>query len=281
MNRLFLLIPAVTEQDAAEDVAYLKVLGNVDKDSLIGFFRKINQSQRLVEEEAVDYYYDDNHLKALISTAQKALAGVDDMPQWENLLVFFDGKKSIQNEKIGLSPIKVYGVEVKKGLLNAFVENGTTFDALLNKDALNDTVHPLDVETANGGRFAVKVLECDPKEVYKWLVHNRDPKRKIDPNANKHKRKSSYGKGGKVSPVTYSREQLDDFLQKAVVAKKGLRELYFKDLGNHKIIIFWDENWTDNYHAFEIEDDDQEEIQKIYKRGGRALCRRIEDTSIL
>lgn len=281
MNRLFLLIPAVSEQDAVEDVAYLKLLGDVDKDSLIGFFRKVNQSQRLIEEEAVDYYYDDNHFKALVSTAKKALAGVDDMPQWENLLVFFDDKKSIQDEKIGLSPIKVYGIEVKKGLLNAFVENGAVSDALLNKDALNDTVHPLDVETANGRQFAVKALECDPKEVYKWLVHNRDPKRKIDPNANKHKRKSSYGKGGKVSPITYSIEQLNDFLQKAVVAKKGLRELYFKDLEKHKIIIFWNENWTGFYHAFEFEADDEQEIQKIYQRGGRSLYRRIEDTSIL
>ena len=102
MNRLFVLIPAIGEQDAAEDIPYLKMIGNVDKNSFIDIFRKINQSQKLIKEEDVVFYYDDNHFKALVNTAKIALSDSKEMPQLGNLLVFFDDKKSIQKEKMGL-----------------------------------------------------------------------------------------------------------------------------------------------------------------------------------
>lgn len=282
MNRLFLLIPAVGEQDAAEDIPYLKMIGNVDKNSFIDIFRKINQSQKLIKEEEVVFYYDDNHFKALVNTAKTALSDSQEMPQLENLLVFFDDKKSIQKEKMGLSPIKIYDVEVKNGLLNAFVEGGPDkADALLNQEALNYPNRPLEINKPDGNSVSVKPLCCNQEDVYLWLVSHRNPRRNIDPNANKHKPKVSYGKKGKVSAITYSIEQLDAFLQKAVPAQKGRRELYYKDVKKDNIIIFWDENRTNLYHAFETKADDQEEIQKIYQRGKKDLFERIEATAIL
>lgn len=282
MNRLFVLIPAIGEQDAAEDIPYLKMIGNVDKNSFIDIFRKINQSQKLIKEEDVVFYYDDNHFKALVNTAKIALSDSKEMPQLGNLLVFFDDKKSIQKEKMGLSTIKVYEVEVKNGLLNAFMEGGADeADALLNREALNYPNRPLEIKKPDGNSASVKPLCCNQEDVYLWLVSHRSPRRNIDPNAKKHKRKVSYGKGGKVSPITYSIEQLDAFLQKAVPAQKGRRELYYKDVKKDNIIVFWDENRTDLYHAFETKADDQEEIQKIYKRGKKDLFERIEATAVL
>ena len=282
MNRLFLLIPAVGEQDAADDISYLKMIGNVDKNSFIDIFRKINQSQKLIKEEEVVFYYDDNHFKALVNTAKTALSDSEEMPQLENLLVFFDDKKSIQKEKIGLSPIKVYEVDVKNGLLNAFMEGGPNeADALLNREALNYPNRPLEIKKPDGDNVSIKPLYCNQEDIYLWLVSHRSPRRNIDPNAKKHKRKVSYGKRGKVSPITYSIDQLNVFLQKAVPAQKGRRELYYKDVKKDNIIIFWDENVTELYHAFETKADDQEEIQKIYKRGKKELFERIEATAVL
>ena len=282
MNRLFLLIPAIGEQVAAEDIAYLKVLRDVDKDSFIGFFRKVNQSQKLIKWEDVDYYYDDNHLKAFVNAARAALEGSEEMPQLENLLVFFDDKKSIQGEKIGVTPIKVYGVDVKKGLLNAYMEGGPVdSDVLLNHDALNNPNRSFEIETPEGLSVSIEALDVKPSVVYLWLVKNRNPKRNIDPNAQKHKRKTRLGNKGVISPITYTIDQLDSLLQKAVPAKKGLREFYFKDTTANKLVIFFDENQANLYHAFEVPADDEQERQKMFKRGGRDLVNRVEATSQL
>ncbi len=87
-------------------------------------------------------------------------------------------------------------------------------------------------------------------------------------------------KGVKISPISYTKEQLEVFLRKAVSAGKGLRELYYKDNERNKIIVFWDENLeSPSYHAFEIDANDLSEIQKMYKRGGRSLINKIERTS--
>ena len=114
-------------------------------------------------------------------------------------------------------------------------------------------------------------------------IYGRYPSRQLDTNYKKHSERSKLGKNGaNISPITYEKQQLDDFLKKAVVAKKGWRELYFKDQKNDKIVVFWDENLeTPSYHAFEISVDDIQEIQKIFKRGGRDLVTRINETSSL
>ena len=43
-----------------------------------------------------------------------------------------------------------------------------------------------------------------------------------------------------------------------------------------KYIIFFTENTNSLYHAFEFAEDNQEEIQKIWARGGRDLKNRID-----
>jgi hypothetical protein len=114
-------------------------------------------------------------------------------------------------------------------------------------------------------------------------MRRRTPQRKLDPNYKKHGSKERVGKKGvRISPLTYTEQQLNDFLKRAVVAKKGLRELYFKDKENDKIIIFWNENLeAPTYHALEIAANDAAETQKIFKRGGQALANRIEKTAEL
>lgn len=282
MNRLYLLIPAIGEKDAGQDIAYLKQLGKVDGEGVLSILRQIVRSLRLVEGEDMETLYDERHFKQLFRKI-KQKKSTQEMPHLENLLLFFNDAVSIQQRGLGKIPVDINGMPVSNGLVNAFVEDATVGKVLLNRDALVNTEQPIDVKRGNGELLSLNPLPCEAADVYLWFVENRTPQRTLDPTYEKHGKKEKTGKGGvSISPITYTEQQLDEFLKRAVVARKGLRELYFKDNTKDKIIIFWDENLKNpSYHAMEVDSDDAEEIQKIYKRGGRALKERIDETSIL
>lgn len=282
MNRLFLLIPAIGEEDAGQDIAYLKQLGKIDGEGVLSILRRIVRSLRLVEGEDFEILYDDGHLKQLFRKLKLRKAS-QEMPPLENLLLFFNDAVSIQQRGAGKTSIAINGMTVDSGLVNAFMEDESTGRVLLNRGALINPEHPIDVISANGEQQRLDPLPCEDADVYLWFVENRTPQRQLDPNYKKHGIKEKTGKGGvKISALSYTEQLLNEFLKRAVVASKALRELYFKDNTKDKIIIFWDENLkTPSYHAMEVAADDAEEIQKIYKRGGSALRKRIEDTSHL
>lgn len=283
MNRLFLLIPVVGEEEyEVQDVAYLKQLGEIDSEGVLSLLRKIVRGMKLIAEEDFEVLYDERFFKQLFRR-RLSEDQVQDMPQLEDLLVFFNDAVSIQQRGVGNAPLSVNGMQVSRGLVNAFVEGGMNGDALVNKDALFIQEQPIDVRVPDGKHFRLNPLPCEAADIYLWFVENRKPQRCLDSSYEKHGRKGRRGKGGAViSSMTYSELQLGAFLKRAVVAKKGLRELYFKDNTKDKIIIFWDENLeSPSYHAMEVAADDAEEIQKIYKRGGRKLMERIEESSRL
>ena len=277
MNRLFLLIPAVGDVNAGQDIAYLKQLGEIDNEGVLSILRRIVQSMKLVAEEDFELLYDEKYFKGLLRNAKR------EMPQMENILVFFNDAVSIQQRGIGNTPFTINGMTVSGGLVNAFMESRLSGDSLLNKDALAKPQQPIEVRNIDSEQTSLIPLPCETAEVYLWFVENRTPQRQLDPNYRKHGKREKTGKGGvRISSITYSELQLEDFLKRAVVARKGLRELYFKDNSRDKIIIFWDENLErPSYHAMEIDADDAGEIQKIFRRGGRKLNERIEETSHL
>lgn len=282
MNRLYLLIPAIEEKDAGQDIAYLKLLGKVDSEGVLSILRQIVRSLRLVEGEDMEALYDERHFKELFRKIKQKKA-TQEMPHLENLLLFFNDAVSIQQRGVGKAPKTINGVKVDKGLVNAFVDDDMAGKVLLNRDALINPGQPINVKITDGEQHSLNPLPCEAADVYLWFVENRTPERTLDPAYDKHGKKEKTGKGGvRISPITYTEQQLDQFLKRAVVARKGLRELYFKDNTKDKIIIFWDENLKNpSYHAMEVDSDDAEEIQKIYKRGGRALKERIDETSSL
>lgn len=284
MNRVFLLIPAINEKDAGQDIAYLKLLGDIEVDDVVAILIKIIKSLEYVEEEDIELVYDKDHLGQLFRHAKKMKRVDEDrgeMPHIEQLLSFFNDAVSIQDLKIGNNPVYVNGLLVENGLVNAYIENDSLYQVLLNKEALNNQNHPIETETLQGKHQNVIPLVCDAVAVYLWLVENRYPERVLDKNYKKHTGNEKHGKNGVIiSAVTYTEEQLNFFLKRAVTAIRGSRELYFKDKENDKIIIFFDENLeSPSYHAFEILADDMQEITKIYKRGGRSLMERIMATA--
>ena len=282
MNRVFLLIPAIGGKDTGQDIAYLKQLGKIDGEGVLSILRQIVRSLRLVDGEEIETLYDERHLKQLFRKLKQRKAS-QEMPQFENLLLFFNDAVSIQQLGVGKTSITINGITVDMGLVNAFVDDDSVGKVLLNSSALINPEQPIDVIRTDGEQQSLYPLPCEAVDVYLWFVENRTPQRRLDPNYEKHGKEGKTGKGGvRISPITYTEQQLDVFLKRAVVARKGLRELYFKDNAKDKIIVFWDENLKNpSYHAMEVAADDAEEIQKIYKRGGRALMNRIEDTSKL
>ena len=285
MNQFFLLIPAVDEEDAGQDIAYLKLLGDVSTDDVINIFRKVKNSMRLIDEDEVEIIYDHKHLRKLngvLKEKRERNSDMDEMPHVENLLTFLADAVSIQDRKIGNTPIKVNAMLVENGLVNAYIESGMEHNSLINKGAQNNEHNPIEVEIENQTK-QLKVLSCEATDVYIWLVNNRYPARKLDINYKKHTKQEKFGKKGvKISPVSYSREQLEVFLKKAVCAGKNLRELYYKDNDRDKIVVFCDENLeTPSFHAFEIEANNLPEVQKMYKRGGRKLIHKLEETALI
>ena len=275
MNRLFLLIPSVGDEDADPDAAYLKQVGRIDNEETISILKRIVQSMKLVEGEDYEMFYDEKYLKKLLKSSDKG------MPQMSNLLVFFNDAESIQQKGIGNIPLTINGVAVDSGLVNAFVEGEESSKVLINKDALAQPDSPLVVYDSDGKCLTFNVLRCDSKDVYLWFVENRIPQRVLDTNYKKHGRTVKTGKGGApISALTYPEEQLTEFLKRAVSANKASHRLYFKDRNNDKIIIFWDENLANpTFHAMEVDAGNQEEIQKIYKLGGRRLLEIIDITA--
>ena len=275
MNRLFLLIPSVGDEDADPDAAYLKQVGRIDNEETISILKRIVQSMKLVEGEDYEMFYDEKYLKKLLKSSDKG------MPQMSNLLVFFNDAESIQQKGIGNIPLTINGVAVDSGLVNAFVESEESSKVLINKDALAQPDSPLVVYDSDGKCLTFNVLRCDSKDVYLWFVENRIPQRVLDTNYKKHGRTVKTGKGGApISALTYPEEQLTEFLKRAVSANKTSNRLYFKDRKNDKIIIFWDENLANpTFHAMEVDAGNQEEIQKIYKLGGRRLLEIIDITA--
>ena len=275
MNRLFLLIPSVGDEDADPDAAYLTQVGRIDNEETISILKRIVQSMKLVEGEDYEMFYDEKYLKKLLKSSDKG------MPQMSNLLVFFNDAESIQQKGIGNIPLTINGVAVDSGLVNAFVESEESSKVLINKDALAQPDSPLVVCDSDGKCLTFNVLCCDSKDVHLWFVENRIPQRVLDTNYKKHGRTVKTGKGGApISALTYPEEQLTEFLKRAVSANKDSHRLYFKDRNNDKIIIFWDENLANpTFHAMEVDAGNQEEIQKIYKRGGRRLLEIIDITA--
>ena len=272
MNRLFLLIPSVGNDDAGPDAAYLKQVGRIGNEETISILRRIVQSIDLVEGENFEMLYDAKYLKRLLQSSDPG------MPQMSNLLVFFNDAESIQQRGIGNTPLTINGAAVESGLVNAFVEGEEPGKVLINKDALARPDSPIVACDSEGNRLRLEVLKCDCKDLYLWFVDNRIPQRVLDTNYKKHGRTVKVGKGGvSISALTYPEEQLAVFLKRAVSLNKTSNRLFFKDIQNNKIIIFWDENLKNpTYHAMEVDAGNQEVIQMIYRIGGRRLLENID-----
>jgi hypothetical protein len=82
MNRLCLLIPAVGDVNAGQDIAYLKQLGEIDNEGVLSILRRIVQSMKLVAEEDFELLYDEKYFKGLLRNAKREMPQMESKPSF-------------------------------------------------------------------------------------------------------------------------------------------------------------------------------------------------------
>lgn len=253
----FVILPITNSESPDIEAVYLKSAEDINFSSII------SQTKILKGEDAT-LYYDPNKLTDFLLKL-KTKDNNDDYPSkvkfirkeindWEEIEPLYD------------SPIITdSNVKINKGVACAFHNNHSTNKVLV------DT-----------GEFIIKgaipntysIIPCKDSELFTCLAKNRESKRVYDTNYEKHSKKSKITGKGIVSPIEYNNDDINEKLQWAVGEEKG--RMFLHDLSKKKILVFWFENVSHLYHAFNVNDDDKGEIKKIWKQGGRRLFNKIE-----
>lgn len=252
----YIILPIASTESSDIEAALLKTTEDFD-------FSKIISQTRILNEENAILYYDVNKFNNLISML-KGENDVDyparvkfirkEINDWEEIDPFYD------------TPIIIAdNIKIDKGIACAFCN-----DKAKNK-VLVDT-----------GDFIIKgtllnsysIIDCLDSELFTWLAKNREPKRIYDKNYEKHSKSAKKSGKGIISPINYKEDDVEEKLQWAVGEENGRMFLY--DLAKKKILVFWFENVEHFYHAFNIDDDNKKEINKIWKQGGRPLVNKIQ-----
>lgn len=280
-NTLYLLLPieGVSGNGNAES-SYLNTVDIQTADDVTKLLIDIYKNLSYVFYEKFAVKYDNDKLKALIDSAKAKNKGRL-YPEALKILALFDKKpfSSFNKASTGANVIVVNGIKVCDGILNNYISNKTSHDVITDPDVLNCDPRSLIVKDLNGNIIDLRdvFVKCDAEKLYHWFVENRYPERELDFNYKKHTSTQREGSRGVISPLTYSKKELEDFLKKAV-GTENAKNLFFKDNTKNKIIVFWNENLANpTYHAYEISVDDEKEIDKIYSKGNRMLIRKIDE----
>ncbi len=277
MSKIFLIIPAL-KADTSGDQSQIKSKVSITQEEFVALIKDVKNLCLLAVGE-----YDANNksvelfcAKAVIRHLQKELEKIprkDKKHQIELLIKFFDNFCDIPHSEDAVFIAENENVKPYADLVHAYLQDKES-SIIVNANGLNNPENGLQV-VYNGEQIIIYV--CDMSlNLYKWIIEHRDPKRQYDPNYEKHSKTEKLVKKGKVaSPITYTKDELNQMLEKAVCTGAGHGELYFFDKDKEKYVIFWGEGGH-LYHAFEFTEENNAEIQKIWERGGRDLMKRIE-----
>lgn len=278
MNNLFLILPIVSsvKSDDSEQ-SYLKAAdihnANEVTQMLIDIYRQLSS----VDYENYDGFYDQSKLSAIIKEAKRLTSGKG-YPEADKILRLFTKRPICAYKTDVKAPmLNINGMDVHDGIVNRYCSHDGE-NTLVDTDSLSCKPQSLVVKDSAGKVLNVSVISCCDSDLYNWFLTHRNPERKLDVNYRKHTNAPKNGYRGVISPLTYTEEETAEFLKKAVGIKNG-KNLFFKDATQNKIIVFWNENLSSSptYHAYEISADDEAEIDKIYRKGGRTLITKIND----
>lgn len=278
MNNLFLILPIVSPVNPDDpEQSYLKVVdinnANEVTEMLIDIYRQLTS----VDYENYNGFYDQSKLSALIKEAKRLTLGRR-YPEADRILRLFTNKPlSAYRSYKKTVKLNINGMDVHDGIINRFCSH-VGENTLVDTDSLSCKPQSLVIKDSVGKVLNVSVISCCDTDLYNWFLTHRNPERKLDVNYRKHTNAPKIGYRGVISALTYSEEETADFLKKAVGVQNA-KNLFFKDATKNKIIVFWDENLSLNptYHAYEISADDEAEIDKIYRKGGRSLVTKINN----
>lgn len=277
-NNVYLKLP-VLKKDASGDQSQIRTMETISQEEFVAIVRNAKKLCQLVAGEN-----DTNNAQVGLYYVREVLAGlhaiIKQLPRTERmhnitgLMQFFDEFTDMKPSEDAVFRDAHADLEPYADMLHAYLQN-LEHSAIANADGVADKIHGLQLNY-QGDWLSLKLFD-NPIELYQWQTEHRDPQRQYDPNYEKHSKVEKTGKKGQpISAITYTKEQLEQFLKLALRASRTNAELYFHDVEMGKYIIFFNENTNSLYHAFEFAEDNQEEIQKIWARGGRDLKNRID-----
>lgn len=276
MNNLFLILPIVSpvKPDDPEQ-SYLKAVAVNNANELTEMLIDIYRQLSSIDYESYNGFYDQTKLSALIKEAKRLTPGKR-YPEADRILRLFTTKplSAYKTEEKAVK-LNINGLDVDDGIISRYCSNDGE-NSLVDTDSLSCKPQSLVIKDDAGNVLHVNVIPCRDTDFYNWFLAHRNPERKLDVNYRKHTNAPKNGYRGVISALTYSEEETKDFLRKAVGIQNS-KNLFFKDATQNKIIVFWNENISLNptYHAYEISADDEAEIDKIYRKGGRTLIAKI------
>lgn len=281
MIQLFIAFPAVTVSAEDMELVYLKPLAKHDSDEVERLLQKVLKGIKITSQEVKAVVYDNSRLNGLLTIVKESKLNQDDKdnPGVIRLRKLMNDWKDCNSHKDAFTPVKVNDVEQKQGLFCAFANlRQSGRDVIVDVEAFNG-VNALKMEDTNGNCIGFNVIDCKEEAIYEWFANQRDPRREIDESYEKHSEKEKASKKGTISACTYPKEKSERMLQWAVGSKASpSHRMYFHDLEGKKLLIFWNEDGKGKlFHAYEVSEDNHEEIQKIWTYDdGRDLKEAIE-----
>lgn len=183
MNKIYLLLPALNEAVAGEEVAYLKVLDeNFSSDDFLDLLKDIKTIGKIGKlEENLQLFYDKSKFGALYKKVKTELHV--STPSLVNALSLLDDFHDISKEQDSIA-LWVNGMLVTSGLLNACVDSNANVpldSALVNEKAINNEENIIVIsksQTDSGQNVNVK--NTDIQSIFTWLATHKSPERAYD-----------------------------------------------------------------------------------------------------
>lgn len=253
MNTLLILFPLQTDTDSCHPYL-LKV--DWDKQKQQDMVKRIIDAIKMIDHEDFEGFYDKKQRNQFYhSVVNKA-----EYPNASMILTYLKDWKEAKQPETG--QVSVKEMTLTHDCLGAL--NNKTGCAIVDVEALQEkSAKALQLKGKDGKLMHVDIVECSAQSLYQWFVDNRKPQRILDENYAKHSKQVKSGPRGEISALTYSKEDTEYFLKRAV-GVKGERRMCYWVKEDKKIIIFFNENLASpTFHAYEIADDNAKELQKI------------------
>lgn len=262
------------------ELVYLKPLASEEAKAVEALLTKALKCAKITGLDEKTVYFDNSRLNSLIKILKDAQKknGWSESPNFGRLRSKMKEWKDFNSHKDAFETIKVNDVEQNQGVFCAFVNLRSEGDVIVDVDAICGFAG-LRIVDHIGKAVTIEKIEATEGAVYLWFAQHRDPSRQIDEDYEKHSDKEKDSKKGEISACTYPKEKSEKMLQWAVGSKTNKsNRMYFHDLEGKKLLIFWNEDGKgQQFHAYEVSEDNHEEIQKIWTYDdGRDLKEAIE-----
>lgn len=274
LNRLFLVLPIANDNAMDEERAYLDVLDPATKpQKFVEILKNVVTAFSWTKGEEFVLYYDHTRFQDLY---KKCPAEVQEQrPSPVQLLGILSQMTKIPEKMPIINANFVpLGFGVLYGYVNLKGEVLVDHKALVNRDYLN-------VKDKDSNSVKLEIIDCERREVVKWFVKNRNPKRAIDANYAKHGSQEKGEDKEVISGRSYTDDEYQAMLHWAV-GNPDCRRKYFMDKKRGRLVIFWDENLkTPTYHYYDVDINDAGEIAKMRQDCDGELVKQIEGVSAI